>query len=276
MTAGPLPPKIFMKMECSMNKPVKRRTEIPETLSTVLNEGKPLARGILAALLDAQIIFREPGLAAKDLEPLRAIFYPEEDPEQTIRRLLALGLIRTGENARLTIPEEIKLPMGREMENFWRIEEVRLPSKTLSFGNLIDEFEAYYRDECGVDPEPEAEAFPLWGGKGIKLSERSHLVLIRPYPLLIRPHENIFILLLSRFPEAGGRTLADLFSANSALRQRLALFDLEGGQKMNLTKSGVFVFFERFLMRVHGLRLAPSGELTQSLVDNGLLSFDKG
>ena len=259
-----------------MNDSAKILTEMPGILATLIKEEKASAMSILAALLDAQIFLRKPGLAGKDLEPLLAIFYPGEEPDLSIRCLLGFGLIRSEESAMLAVPEEIKLPLAREMEMLLKTKEIRLPSKTLRLGSLLDEFEAYCRDECRIDAEPQTGAIPIWGGKEIRLSGRSHLQLIRPCPLLIRPYENAFLLLLSQIPEAGGHALADLFCADSALRQRMAFFDLEGGQKMNLTKSGVFVFFERFLMRVHKLRLTPSGVLTQSLVDNGLLSFDKG
>jgi len=259
-----------------MNDPAKIITEMPEILAALRKEEKALAISMLAALLDAQIIFREPGIPVKDLEPLRAIFLPEPDPEQTIRRLLTGGLIRSQESTMFAVPEEVKLPLAREMEKILKTKEIRLPSKTLRLGGLLDEFEAYCRDEGRIDPNPQTGVFPLWGGQEIRHSGRRHLVLIRPCPLLLRPCENAFILILSRIPEAGGRALADLFCADSALRQRLAFLDLEGGQKVNLTKSGVFVFFERFLMRTYGLRLTPPAPLTQSLVDNGLLSFDKG
>ncbi len=259
-----------------MNEPPKIIAEIPRILTAFIKEEKSPAMSLLAALLDAQMIFRKPGIAVKDLEPLRAVFFPEEDPEQTILRLLTLGLIRSGENGVFAVPEEIKLPLARKMEKILEAKEIRLPSKTLRLGGLLDDFEVYGREECGIDPGPGTEAFALWGGKEIKLSGRSHLVLIRSCPLLVRPCADPFILLLSRIPEPGGRALADLFCAEPALRQRLAFLDLEGAQKINLTRSGVFVFFERFLLRAHGLRLSPPGALTQSLVDNGLLSFDKG
>ena len=52
--------------------------------------------------------------------------------------------------------------------------------------------------------------------------------------------------------------------------------DLENGYKINLTRSDVFVHFERYLRRVHGLRLVVHPDLTQGLIDGGVMKLEMG
>jgi len=56
----------------------------------------------------------------------------------------------------------------------------------------------------------------------------------------------------------------------------LAFFDLERTQKMNLTKSPVVFYFERYLKRAFGVRMGSTTIFNQSLEDAGLLSLRMG
>jgi hypothetical protein len=82
--------------------------------------------------------------------------------------------------------------------------------------------------------------------------------------------------LLCRFPENLIEPVTEQLCSQPGLRYRLALCDLDQAQKMNLTRSDLFVYLERYLRRAHGLRLIPAPTFTQGLVDRGLLSLDKG
>jgi hypothetical protein len=78
-----------------------------------------------------------------------------------------------------------------------------------------------------------------------------------------------------RYSGQGDEVLTGIFVQKPAVRQRVALYDLDQGQKMNLTRSDVFIHFERYLRWVHRLRVVPSPALTQSLLDSGLLVLEK-
>jgi len=94
--------------------------------------------------------------------------------------------------------------------------------------------------------------------------------------VLLRTHPESFLLLLCQLPATDTETIMELFVESSALRQRVAMVDLEKGFKINLTRSEIFVHFERYLRRVHRLRLAVHPDLTQSLVDGGIMKLEKG
>jgi hypothetical protein len=116
----------------------------------------------------------------------------------------------------------------------------------------------------------------VWGGRGYGISGKSHYLLLRPHPLHLRSHPEGYILMLSRLSDAGTGLTAQQFAKSRSLRDRLALYDLNRCIKFNISRSEAFVFFERYLRRVHGLRIAPAASLTQSLLDSGLLSFEMG
>jgi hypothetical protein len=146
----------------------------------------------------------------------------------------------------------------------------------MAMGQLLNDFSASYRKGPGVDLPAEKKSVKALGGRRLFTTERAHWLLIRPSPVRLRAHEEAYILLLCRLPDAASQVVAELLVQSPALRQRVALYDLERGLKFNLTRSEVFVHFERFLKRIHGLRMGPDPTLTQSLLDAGLLSYDKG
>jgi hypothetical protein len=61
-----------------------------------------------------------------------------------------------------------------------------------------------------------------------------------------------------------------------ALRGRLAVYDLSRLEKIDAVRSSAFVYFERFLRDVHGVRLLPAAAFTQGLVERGIVSLGMG
>lgn len=114
-----------------------------------------------------------------------------------------------------------------------------------------------------------------WGGTAYTSSGRTHLLLFRPFPLYPRAHPELYMLMICHLPQGGLEPITDLFVASASLRQRVALYDLDKGQKMNLTRSDLFIHFERFLRWTYGLRIVLSPELTQGLISAGILVLEK-
>ena len=115
-----------------------------------------------------------------------------------------------------------------------------------------------------------------WGGKTYTAGGRNHHLLVRPFPLLLQPHPEDYILMLCRFPDAGMDNITEAYVHGPALRRRLALYDLQRAEKINLTRSEVFVYFERYLRRAHSLRIGPAPALSRSLEEGGILSLQMG
>ena len=127
------------------------------------------------------------------------------------------------------------------------------------------------RASPGRPPEDSAR-----GGGTFQIDGRKHHLLFRPRPLLLEAHPEDFILIIGELPGRVVERISAVFIENKALRQRLALVDPGRAEKINLTRSSVFVHFERYLRRVCGLRLNPSPVFHQALVDGAILSLEMG
>jgi hypothetical protein len=249
------------------------RLKIPPGL---FQEGVPETSSVLSALLDAQLIFNEPGLSLEQFHPLWNPFFPDRPLEAQLRELGILRWVEISRSSTYAVPSGLCLPLAREMDGFMTQQTIRLPHGDMAMGQLLDDFSDYYGNGPGIDLPAEKKSVKAWGGMVLFTTDRAHWMLIRPHPVRLRAQEEAYLLVLCSLPETVSLVLAGLFVNSPALRQRVALFDLEGGRKLNLTRSEVFVHFERFLKRVHGVRIGPDPALTQSLLDAGLLSFDKG
>jgi hypothetical protein len=63
---------------------------------------------------------------------------------------------------------------------------------------------------------------------------------------------------------------------DTALRARVAVYDLARLEKVNAVRSSVFVYFEWFLRDVYGVKVVASDEFTRGLVDRGIISLGFG
>jgi hypothetical protein len=244
--------------------------------SNLLREGGTELCSALCALLDAQLIFRESGLSLEQFEPLWDLYYRDCPLDGPIQSLCRMELVQISPASICAVSSDLCLTLAEEIDGFLTKQTICLPQGDLTVGKLLDDFLDYYCTGPAVDLPAERKPEKVCGGIGLFSSNRAHYVLIRPYSPLLRAHEESFILLVCSLPEAVTEVIADSFVKSPALRHRVALFDPERGLKFNLTKSEVFVHFERFLRRVYGVRSRPDPMLTQSLLDAGLLSFDKG
>jgi hypothetical protein len=103
-----------------------------------------------------------------------------------------------------------------------------------------------------------------------------HHFLRRPYPLLLQPHDHDYILKLCAFPPKTIETFTKAYVRSRPLRDRFALYALGSVEKINLTRSTVFVLFERYIKQEHSLRMGPGLPLSLSLRDAGILSLQMG
>lgn len=244
--------------------------------SGLFQEGATELCSVLCALLDAQLMFREPGLSLEQFEPFWDLCHPNCPLDCPIQSLCGMQLVQVSPASICTVSPDLCSLLAREMDEFLARQTIRLPHGDLTVGTLLDDFSAYYWNGPDSHLPAGSKSVKTWGGMGVFSSNRAHYVLVRPYPVLVRAHEESCILLLCSLPEAVSSVIAGLFAKSPGLRHRVALFDPERGRKFNLTRSEVFVHFERFLRRTHGVRLGPDPMLTQCLLDAGLLSFDKG
>ena len=151
--------------------------------------------------------------------------------------------------------------------------KVHLPKGELTMEDLLEDFSIYCRGELKIEID---DRTATWGGRCFSSSGLCHHVLIRPRPVLLRAHPEAFMLLLCDLAAASIDAIIERFVERPGFRRRLALVDLEKGYKINLTRSDVFVHFERYLRRVHGLRLVVHPDLTQGLVDGGIMKLEMG
>jgi hypothetical protein len=245
----------------------------PETLRHALRDRAGSACEFLAAVLDAQIVLGEEALSTDDLRPLWTLYCRDCAPEDPARKL---GLAAEKEAGTCSISANLNQEVAEEVERHLMDECIRLPQAELRLGDLLEDFDRYCREELRIEPAETAGRSPSWGGKCFTSAGRCHHVLVRPAPVRLQAHRQHFVLLLCQLPQDGTEKIVEFFVRSSALRQRVALFDLERGLKINLTRSDVFVHFERFLRRKHGIRLAPAPDLTQGLVDGALMAIEKG
>ena len=253
-----------MKPENENRRPPANTEEIEKAI----REDRSAGCALLCALLDSAVLFQESEVPVEKLKPLWDFYGAECGPEKAVEDL---GLFWNSEPGVCTMPdpEEAAHRLGNRLAE----RRIHLAKEERTLGAILDGFTAHCREELGIDLD---EKTATWGGRCYSSADRCHHVLIRPHPVLLRSHPHAFFLLLCHLPPAGIQAILHCFVDSAGLRQRLALVDLEVGYKINLTRSDVFVHFERYLRRKHGLRLAVHPELTKGLVDGGILKLEKG
>ena len=253
-------------MKCSAD--TSRPSAGNKALEKAIQEDRATGCALLCAFLDARILFQKEAVPLEELAPLWKVYCRECAPEEEAGYL---GLLPSSEAGvcHLADSEDVARRLAPHLDG----QRLRLPQGDFTWGELLDGFTAYCRKELGIEVD---DRTATWGGRCFSSSGRCHHVLIRPRPVLLRPHPESFLLLLCQLPATDIGPVLELFVKSSALRQRLAMVDLEKGFKINLTRSEIFVHFERYLRRMHGLRLAVHPDLTRSLVDGGIMKLEKG
>ncbi len=248
-----------------------------EAFRVLLREKEELRLGVLYAWLDAHLIFGEPGLASEALRPLFEAQYASRGDSlaDTLTDLIRSGLLEAGPDSQYMIPETLRPTLAAELDSYINSYSLQLPESAVQFRELLDDFTGFCQSEWPGRLEMDPET-AVWGGRAFMCEGRRHFLLLRPSPLWLNAHPESYTLLLCHLPAASIEPITEQLVSQPGLRYRLALCDLEQAHKMNLTRSDLFVYLERYLRRIHGLRLAPAPTFTDGLVDRGLLSLDKG
>ncbi len=230
--------------------------------------------GPLCALLDAHLLFREEGLSAEALRPLFQVWWRAKSLAAILADLVGAGLLLEGSSgACYAVPCELRQSLAAELGRHLAGLPTSLPDGITDLRRLLYGFAGYCQRETTNLLVPAAE---VWGGMSFASGGGRHLLLLRPSPVRLHPHPEAYVLILCALPEASAESIAGQFASRPALRHRLALYDLEKGHKINLTRSELFVHFERYLRQGHGLRVTPSPAFTRCLMASGLLNLNKG
>jgi len=230
----------------------------------------------LGAVLDADLLFGCEGLEVETLRPLFEVWWPAASLDQILEEQVRAGtLVVTGGKLRAA-STQLAYGLASELGQYARIDTIHLPSGAISFERLMDGFCSYLQDaRLGTSPQADDVA-GAWGVRCFRSADRRNLFVLRPFPVWLHPHQDAYTLMVCQLPDVETGVIASQFSHRPALRHRLAMYDLERGHKINLTRSELFVYFERYLRELYGLRMFPSPSLTRSLMSSGLLNLNKG
>ena len=131
-------------------------------------------------------------------------------------------------------------------------------------GELLDAFAVYCRDALdGVELVAESPT-------RLELAWRRERSYVEVADALPDPEEPTLVLTALTNPLVA-RLLDD-----TALRARIAVYDLTRLEKVNAVRSSVFVYFEWFLRDVYGVKVVASDAFTRGLVDRGIISLGFG
>lgn len=258
-----------------MQYPVESKIAVPFDITTVwLKKQDWRYLSVLQCLLDSQLLLGEKGQPAEALGQLFTTWWPTSSLSDVLADLCLAGLVVGDDAGVYAVPPEVQAHLVRELEDSLAAYPIPLPGERLPFAGLLEGFDGYCRQEASA--EVVAGAAPTCGARAYVTRGRSQVLVLRPFPLRLCAHPEAYTALLCQLPPSALPAIAGHYAASPALRSRLALYDLAGGYKVNLTRSDVFVYFERYLRREHGMKVVPPAALTQALTDSGLLTLDKG
>ncbi len=246
-----------------------------ERLSRFFQPEQEPHQSLLLTFLDAHLLFGENALPIDELQPFFKAWYPHHDLDEVLSTLIQAGLIQAISKDRYTIPEDRRLRLAKQLGNALESKMTLLPDELLSLQSLMEGFGRYCHEE-GIGHIEISSTREMICGRMLHYKGREHWILLRPSLLYYNVPPEGYLLVLCRIAEEAIEAIADLLVAKTNLRNRLALCDLHHAQKVNLTRSDLFVHFERYLRRVYGVRLIPVPEFTQALIDRGMLTLDKG
>jgi len=230
---------------------------------------------VLSTLLDAHLLFEEPAISKNVFQEYFELIWPQISLGKCLEELCGKGFVETARAADYVVPEDRRRELALRLEKDFFLQPIRLPGNTLSHETLMKGFLDFAHGEQQDLAEAEIE-MKKWGGWAYTSSDRVHHILFRSHPLRLKAHPKEFLLICTRLSQELNRPLSEDFVRNPSAQQRLAFFDLERTQKMNLTKSPVVFYFERYLKRAFGVRMGSTTIFNQSLEDAGLLSLRMG
>ncbi|UCF93878.1 MAG: hypothetical protein JSW39_06875, partial [Desulfobacterales bacterium] len=229
----------------------------PATLTDLVRHLDEAALSILGTLLDAHLLFGEAALPKEEFQTLFEVWWPERPLEESLKDLGDSQLLTVHPGPVYAVMPTLRPALAKALNRRLANYTVRLPHAALDYEALLAAFARYTREDL-PEVTPQSTAPEHWERWTFDSTGRTHHLLPRPFPLRLHAHAESFILLLGQLPPAPMESINAAFVHSPALRQRLAFYDLARGAKINLTKSDVFVYFERYLRRQHGLRIVPA------------------
>lgn len=230
---------------------------------------------LLGSFLDAHTLLQEKGMAGESVNSLFAIWWPKISLAETLRELLRLNLLSSRANDVFAIPEEVRPELFADFRAYAEKHPIKAPLGFVSFEDMVGGFERYA--EANLRGQKIEKCSQItWGSSTFMANGRVHHLLRRPYPVRLIWQDQAFILCLCKLPEAGIEVITEGFVRTPGLRQRLALYDTESCMKMNLTRSEVFVWFERYLRDELDVRFIQLPALGRALEQHGILSLRMG
>lgn len=76
--------------------------------------------------------------------------------------------------------------------------------------------------------------------------------------------------------EPAGGALVEAFLTDRALRESVAVLDLDRLERLGTVRSSVFVHLEWFLREAYGVRVVPHNDFTRGLLARGIISLGMG
>jgi hypothetical protein len=156
-----------------------------------------------------------------------------------------------------------------ELDDARRARPIEWAATTVTYGKVLDDFAGYCRealDDVEVIEERPGRLLLAWR------RQRSAVELRAGFLFCERLASEEPALLLGELGPAAAARFVD----DATLRARLALYDLGRLEKINATRSSVFVHFEWFLRDLYGVKLLPASAFTQGLIERGVISLGMG
>jgi hypothetical protein len=156
-----------------------------------------------------------------------------------------------------------------DLDELRRGRMIEWATRTLTQGEILDEFAVYCRDE--LDDVEVLE----WAPSRLSLAwrrERSTIELRLGYAFCERLADDGPAMLLGPI----GTKAVERFLEDEGLRARIALLDLARLEKIAAVRSSVFVYLEWFLRDAYGVKILPESGFTTGLVERGIISLGMG
>jgi hypothetical protein len=160
-----------------------------------------------------------------------------------------------------------------DLDPFTTDRPIEWATRTLTQGEILAAFAAHCRDE--LDDVDVLEQTPgllvaRWRRETSRLELRAGLVAFE------RLASDDRTMLLADLDRVDVDVLAERFVTEQALRNTLAIYDLDRLEKIGAARSSVFVYLEWFLRDAYGVKLLTSAAFTQGLIARGVISLGFG
>lgn len=246
-----------------------------DRLAVYLEGGDPYP---CLSLLESALVWAGLGEGKTIPGPLMRDLYAtsgREKIEAERENLINMEILRTNEEGFLLCPEyeePVAGLLGRLKENI----RLSLAGREVIAGAFLDRLASYLQEEVFglILTEP-----PGNGGFTARWQERDYRVALAFSPAWLpaaaeaTAGENRFLALVGPFAALGWQTMIKYYAC-PPFRRFTAYFDPWHCQKMNISRGGLFTYFDWFFRDVYGLKFFIPEAFSHSLHDMGLLRWN--